>query len=43
MKANFLKTRAKQFKNMIRNIFSNGLPNFWNEEGAMIAENEYLS
>ena len=43
MKANFLKTRAEQFKNMSRNLFANGLPNFWNEEGAMIAENEYLS
>ena len=43
MKANFLKTRAKQFKNMFRNLFSNGLPNFWNEEGAMITENGYLS
>ena len=43
MKANFLKIRAEQFKNMFRNIFANELPNFWNEEGAMIAENEYLS
>ena len=37
MKANFLKTRAEQFKNMFKNIFSHGLPNFWDEEGAMIA------
>ena len=43
MKANFLKTRDEQFKNMFKNLFANGLPNFWNEEGAMIAENEYLS
>ena len=28
---------------MFRDIFSNALPNFWNEEGAMIAENDYLS
>ena len=40
MKANFLKTRAEQFKNMFRNLFSHGLPNFWDEEGA---ENDYLS
>ena len=43
MKANFLKTRAEQFKNMFKNLFANGLPNFWNEEGAMIVENEYLA
>ena len=43
MKANFLKTRAEQFKNMFMNLFSNGLPNFWNEEGSMIIESDYLS
>ena len=43
MKANFLKTRDEQFKNMFRNLFSHGLPNLWDEEGAMIAENDYLS
>ena len=36
MKTNFLKTRVEQFKNMFRNIFTHGLPNFWDEEGAMI-------
>ena len=43
MKANFLKTRVEQFKNMFRNLFSHGLPNLWDEEGAMIAKNDYLS
>lgn len=43
MKANFLKTRAEQFKNMSKNVFSHGLPNFWDEEGTMLAENDYLS
>ena len=43
MKPNFLKTRDEQFKNMFRNLFTYGLPNFWNEEGAMIVENDYLS
>ena len=43
MKANFLKTRAEQLKNMFINLFSHGLLNFWDEEGAMIAENDYLS
>ena len=43
MKANFLKTRAEQFKHMFKNLFDNGLPNFWNEEGAMIVESDYLS
>ena len=27
-KANFLRTRAEQFKHMFKNIFDNGLPNF---------------
>ena len=31
MKANFLKTRDEQFKHMFKNLFDNGLPNFWNE------------
>ena len=43
MKANFLKTRAKQFKNMFKNLLTHGLPNLWDEEGDMIAENDYLS
>ena len=43
MKANFLRTRAEQFKHMFKNLFDNGLPNFWNEEGAMIVESDYLS
>ena len=43
MKANFLKTRAEQFKHMFKNLFANGLPNFWNEEGAMTVESDYLS
>ena len=43
LKANFLKTRAEQFKNMFRNLFSQGLPNFWDEEGIMVEENDYLS
>lgn len=43
MKANFLRTRAEQFKHMFKNLFDNGLPSFWNEEGAMIVESDYLS
>jgi hypothetical protein len=43
MKANFFRTRAEQFKHMFKNCFDNGLLNFWNEEGAMIAESDYLS
>ena len=42
MKAKVLKTRAEQFKNMFRNLFSQGLPNFWDEEGIMVEENDYL-
>ena len=43
LKANFLKTRVEQFKNIFRNVFSQGLPNFWDEEGMMVAENDYFS
>ena len=43
LNANFLKRRAKQFKNMFRNVFSQGFPNFWDEEGMMVAESEYLT
>jgi hypothetical protein len=43
LKANFLKGRAEDFKNMFKNVFNQGLPSFWDEEGTVIAENEYLS
>ena len=43
LKAIFLKTRAEQFKNMFRNVFSEEFPNFWDKEGMMVEENEYLS
>ena len=33
LNANFLKSRAEQFKNMFRNVFIQGLPSFWDEEG----------
>ena len=42
-KYNLLKTRAEQFKNMFKNVFNQGLPNFWDEEGIMVAKNEYLA
>lgn len=43
LKANFLKGRAEEFKNMFKNVFNQGLPSFWDEEGTVIAKNEYLS
>ena len=43
LKANFLKSRDEQIKYMFKNVFSQGLPNFWDEEGIMVAKNEYLS
>ena len=43
MKANFLKARANQFKQAFKFLFDNGFPNFWNEEGIMIPEEDYLS
>ena len=42
LKTNFLKNRAEQFKNMFKNVFSQGLPSFWDEEGTVVVENEYL-
>ena len=43
MKAKFLKARAKQFMHAFKNLFDNGLPSFWNEEGIMISESDYFS
>ena len=43
VKANFLKERADQFKQAFKFMFDNGLPSFWNEEGIIIAEDDYLS
>ena len=43
LKDNFLKTRAEQFKNMFRNLFSHKLTILWDEEGIMVEENDYLS
>ena len=28
---------------MFRNLFNQGFPNFWDEEGMMVAKNDYLS
>ena len=43
MKANFLKARVNQFKHAFKCLFDNGLPSFWNEEGIIISEDDYLS
>ena len=41
--SNFLKARADQFKQAFKLWFDNGLSSFWNEEGIMIPEEDYLS
>ena len=43
VKENFLKVRLDQFKQAFEFLFDNGLSNFWNEEGIMIPEEDYLS
>ena len=43
VKAKFLKERADQFKQAFKFRFDNGLPSFWNEEGIIIAEDDYFS
>ena len=43
LKENFLKSRVEQFKNMFKNVFNQGFLSFWDEEGTVVAENEYLS
>jgi hypothetical protein len=40
---NFLKARADQFKQAFKFLFDNGLSGFWNEEGIIILENDYIS
>ena len=43
LKETFLKGRVEEFKNMFKNVVTKGLPSFWDEEGTIIVENEYLS
>jgi hypothetical protein len=43
VKANFLKARADQFKQTFNFLFDNGLSSFWDEEGIMFPEEDYLS
>ena len=43
VKANFLKARVDQFKQALKFLFDNGLPNFWNGEGIIIPKEDYLS
>ena len=43
LKENFLKGRTDEFKNMFKNVFSQGLCSFLDEEGTIIFENQYLS
>ena len=42
MKANFLKARADQFKQAFKFLIDNGLPIFWNDEGLLASEDDYL-
>ena len=43
LKEKFLKGRAEEFKNMFKNVLTQGLPSSWDEEGIVITKNEYLS
>ena len=43
MKEKFLKARIDQFRHAFKYLFDNGLLSFWNEEGIMISESNYLS
>lgn len=40
-KANFLLCRVEYFKIIFKDMFSEGLPNFWNEQGICIPKSEY--
>ena len=40
-KAKFVLGRTKDFKVPFKDIFSQGLPNLWDEQGVCIAKNEY--
>jgi len=40
-KVNFLLGRTEDFKVLFKDIFSQGLPNFCDEQGICIIENEY--
>ena len=40
-KANFLLGRIEDFKALFKDIFSQGFPNLWDEQGVYIKKNEY--
>ena len=40
-KANLLLCRVKYFEIIFKDMFGQGIPNFWNEQGIFIPENEY--
>ena len=42
MKADFLKARVDQFKQAFKFLFDNGMPSFWNDEGLIVLEDDYL-
>ena len=42
MKVDFLKERVDQFKLAFKFLFDNVLPSFWNDEGLIVAEDDYL-
>ena len=40
-KANFFPGKVEDFKVLFKDIFSKSFPNFWDEQGVCIAENDY--
>ena len=40
-KANFMFGKVAGFKLLFKDVFQQGLPNFWNEQGLSLSEDEY--
>ena len=40
-KANYLLRRVHDFKIIFKDVFQQGLPNFWNEQGLFLSDTEY--
>ena len=40
-KAKYMHARVDDFIIIFRNVFENGLPNFWDEHGMFLSENDY--
>lgn len=41
-KAKFMLGRVSDFRVIFQNVFEHGIPNFWDEQGIFLSEDNYL-